>query len=188
MGVLDMGFFSKTAKNYLFSDKRGIVLIITALLMIPMMILVGVSIDFSRVQSARRLLQSGMDAAVIALAKQTNFADLEQSEAENIARSYILSHLSNFKGAELENLAVAINTTNETVDISADVRIGTTFLAVVGNDTIKAAVNTTAVREGNLEVVMVLDNSGSMGTKLKLKVNMIPMIFLKMSLQPGWML
>ena len=66
-------------------DQRGNIAITFALALIPMCILIGGAIDFSRAMSAKRQLRDTLDGAALAVAGTTNFT---QAQAEKIAEDF----------------------------------------------------------------------------------------------------
>jgi len=58
--------------NAYFAHKDGTVAVTLALSIIPLLILLGFSIDFNRLRSAESATQASMDAAVLAIALQAS--------------------------------------------------------------------------------------------------------------------
>jgi hypothetical protein len=62
----------------LATDERGAIGVLFALMIAPLVLLAGLAVDFARVQSARRQLQSAVDIAVLAAAGMTAAKDDER--------------------------------------------------------------------------------------------------------------
>ncbi len=156
-------WFKRTLKH-LYEDQRGNVLIYTTATLIPMATLVGIGIDFSRIQAAKRTLQNAIDTSAVAIAKQANFFDLTEIEAKTIATPYMDKYFQEASVGEVVDFTVTLNKALGTVRIDADVNVDTTILQAIGQSTISYR-GVTKVSAGVrwLELVMVLDNSGSMG-------------------------
>jgi Flp pilus assembly protein TadG len=145
-------------------DRRGAVAMIFALAIIPLMLGAGVAIDYSRAQVVKNRLGLALDATALAVGSSelTDAAAIEQ-----LAQDYFKA---NYPASELGvpgNLNLTV--TSKTVTIIATADLPTTIMRIAGiNDlTVNASVEVT--RETNrLEVVMVLDNTGSMNFSGKL--------------------
>lgn len=158
-------------RTFLSSTKAN-VLIITTTAIVPIFLLTGVVIDYSRIQRAQSTLQSGIDSAAVAVVNHPTFTKLTQSEAKDIALPYIQRHFRNNQDARLLDINVAIDEANLSVEITGDVSVNTTFLSghqknIGQSDTLKGG-STSQVSKTllNLELVFVLDSSGSMLGKM----------------------
>lgn len=145
-------------------DQRGNIAITFALALIPMCILIGGAVDFSRSMSAKRLLRDTLDGAALAIAGTPNFT---QAQAEQIAKDFATANFPSQEiGAPAKVDSVVFNETSVTINGSATVP--TTMLDLIGMDEIKVVTNTTVDRSGwNIEAAMALDITGSMaGSRL----------------------
>jgi len=140
-------------------DQRGNIAITFALALIPMCILIGGAIDFSRAMSAKRQLRDTLDGAALAIAGTTNFT---QAQAEKIAEDFAAANFSTQETSSAAKIdSVVFNDTSVTINGSADVP--TTMLDLIGMDNIKVTTNTVVDRSGwNIEAAMALDITGSM--------------------------
>jgi Flp pilus assembly protein TadG len=144
-------------------DERGVVLILFTLLVMPLMLIVGVAIDFSQTLVVKRQLSAAVDAAALSLGTQPN---LDDEEAEQKAEDFIHAHYPEAAIGRLKSFSVRRE--DDMIDVSATAELDTSFLRIAGYDTLNVTVNNRVIRKQNkLEVVMVLDNTGSMaGTKI----------------------
>jgi Flp pilus assembly protein TadG len=148
---------------------RGAVLLIFTIFVVPLLLVVAVATDFAQLLVVKRQLTGGADAAALTLGMLPSLTD---AEADVKAEAYIRAHYPGKIGT-LKSFTVQRN--GGTVDVSATAEMQTTFLRVAGYDKLTITVNSEATRAVNsLEVVMVLDNSGSMdqqagGGKTKLE-------------------
>jgi Flp pilus assembly protein TadG len=139
-------------------DEKGIVLILFALLIIPLLLVVAVAIDFSQTLVVKRQLTAAVDAAALTLGA---LPTLDDAEAEAKAEDYIRAH---YPGGAIGRLTgFSVLREGEAVEVSATAEIDTSFLRVAGYDTLTVTVNSRVLRKQNkLEIVMALDNTGSM--------------------------
>jgi len=140
-------------------DERGVVLILFVLLFFPLMLVVAVVIDFSQTLVVKRQLTAAVDSAALALG---TLPSLDDDEAEGKAEDYIRANYPDSSIGRLTGFAVTRE--DDTIDVSASAEVDTTFMRIAGYDTLTVTVNNRVMRKQNrLEVVMALDNTGSMG-------------------------
>jgi Flp pilus assembly protein TadG len=143
-------------------DESGIVLILVTLMMVPLLLIVAVAIDYSQALVVKRQLIGAVDAAALTVAQMP---DLDDDEAQEKAEDYIKAHYPNAAIGSLKTFSVTRD--NGTVDVSATAELDTTFLRIAGTDKLEVTVNSRAMmRQTKLEVVMVLDNTGSMADRV----------------------
>lgn len=151
-------FFCKFGRN-----ERGVIAIIVALAFIPMVLATGAAVDFSRSFLVKARLGSALDAAGLVVgASDPNSADLQ-------------TVLQNFFNANFPTQALVTPTgLSMTIEggeifLSASARVETTFLKIIGKNFFDVEVAATVTRETTgLEVVLVLDNTGSMANNGKI--------------------
>lgn len=151
--------------------ERGVVLVLFVLLIIPLLIVAAVAIEFSQTLVVKRQLTGAVDSAALALGA---LPTLDSEELRPKALSYISAHYPPDAIGTLTHYDATRE--GENINVTATAEVETTFLRVIGYDTLAVTVASNVVTKGKkLEVVMVLDNSGSMsGTKmdsLKLAAN-----------------
>ena len=139
-------------------DEEGGIIIFTLLLLITMLVVGGMAVDFMRFESRRVQLQSVSDRAVLSA------SDLSQTiDSKVVVRDF-------FRSAGFEEYIVgepiATNMAGtKTVRVDSQIDIDTIYLRLVGIDQLSAPAVSGAVEgTGNVEVSLVLDISGSMGT------------------------
>jgi Flp pilus assembly protein TadG len=145
-------------------DERGAVAVQFAFLALPISILCFGLLDMNRVSLQRRQLQDALDAATLIAARSTAVTD---SALDTVGDAAFL--------AEMSGLGVDLTGTNSTFKAGTDNKvIGTvsvTIKPIITNLWTQADMPVTArsevVRSVNkLEVALVLDNTGSMDSKL----------------------
>ncbi len=148
-------------------DKTGNVAVIFAIVLVPLIGLVGMGIDYSRASMVQAQMQSSIDATALALSKEAaNDTNSQlQTDALNIFNV-------NFNQPSLQNLAVTASYTTSggtSVAVTASGSLPTDFLAILGINTIPLSATSTAKwGMSRLRVALVLDNTGSMSQYGKL--------------------
>lgn len=146
--------------------ERGAVAIIFALSLIPLLAGAGVAIDFLRAATARAVLQSAVDAAVLAVGANNDFN-------EGVALPLVQNYLAaNPVGQTITITPPVVDVDEEarTVRLTVRATVPTGLMALVGINTVEIAAAAGAERAstGPLDLVLVLDTTASMvpGNKL----------------------
>lgn len=140
--------------------KRGNVAVIFALAMIPVVGGVGGAVDFSRAYVAKARLLDAIDSAALAVgtSQLTELGDMQVMAQKFFDANYDVSLLGG--GA-----TITLSVSDGVITVNADTHIETLLLGVVGMETIEVSAHTEVVKESKaIEVAMVLDNTGSMGS------------------------
>jgi Flp pilus assembly protein TadG len=156
------GFSARLARRLrLFRrDERGGAIIFTLFLLLMMLIVAGYAIDTMRFENKRARLQATLDRAVLAA------TDLDQTlDPESVVRDY-------FDKAGLLNQITNINVTESmngrTVSATAQLDVNT--LLMLGVDRLIAPASGAATESiSDVEIVLVLDISGSMRSNSKIQ-------------------
>lgn len=155
---------SKTLKRFAISQS-GNAAMLFALMLIPILLIVGFALDSSRQVSANRHVQSAIDAAALAGARAMEDATLADAEIEAIALAAYRGNLQTAH-ADLACLDPTINVSRTlgTVQIDASCEVPTVFGASFTKDTmpVEAGVRAKAAIT-KLDLALMLDVSGSMG-------------------------
>ena len=147
----------------LIQDVRGNVAILFGLAIIPLALGVGVGVDYGRALLVRERMQSALDAATLAVGSWPGLSD---TEMKTKAQEYFdANYPSNSFGAVSP---LTLSTSGNTIVVSASGSVPTTFMRIANIDDVAVAASTTVLRGmGTVEVVLALDNSGSMaGSKI----------------------
>ncbi|MGE0754212.1 MAG: pilus assembly protein TadG-related protein [Alphaproteobacteria bacterium] len=124
----------------------------------------GMAIDMSRAQIAQSRLSNALDAAGLAAGSVASSGDINA-----VAQKYFDANFpSGFMGTNLSTLTVVPDATNEVIVLDIDGTVDTVFMHMLGIDDVDIAAHTEITRASRgMELVMVLDNTGSMsGSKL----------------------
>lgn len=135
-----------------------------ALSLLPITASVGAAVDMSRALLVKARLSQALDAAGLAVGGMTG---LSETQAIAVANSYFNANYPVHEIGTPGTLSVRV--TDQTVTLSAAANLETSVLAAVGIDQISVSMATEITRESKgLEVVMVLDNTGSMNSNGKI--------------------
>jgi Flp pilus assembly protein TadG len=152
-------------------EEKGAIIVLFALLIVPFLFATGAAIDYGRMLLVKRQLTSAVDAAALAVARSTDFDDQDALKAQ--AQSYIEANYPAIPGESLANLSITKASYldgSEEIGVTLSVDVPAPFMKIGGIDHLTVAVTSKVLRrENELEVVMVLDNSGSMSSSGKLQ-------------------
>ena len=152
--------FSKARFKTFIRDSRANTAIVFALSAIPMVIIAGGVIDLVSAHSTKSKLQKAVDSAALAAAAAAQISD---SEAKAVGlKAFALNFAGN--GAEQYVTSPDVTVTDEQVVATATTHRPTTFLKMIGINTMDVFVKAVAKRGsgGALEIALVLDNTKSM--------------------------
>ncbi len=136
---------------------------IFALTLIPLAGVVGAALDYSLAITARGKLQSASDAAALAAAKALGKnPGITDAQLKNIAKASFESNSDNLYQAK--NVGFQLQRLDKGIRIDANAKVETNVIRVLGFDKVDVGVKSeTEASTSKVEVVMVLDNTGSMG-------------------------
>lgn len=145
-------------------NRSGGVLITFGLILLPMMTAIGVAVDYARALSVKSQMGNAIDAAALAVGSSVNADD---AAATAQAQAYFDANFPPDTPGVSVNIAVATN--ENKISITATGSVETTFLKIAGYNDISVHSFTEVTRkQKKIELVMVLDNTGSMGWDSKL--------------------
>ncbi len=146
-------------RNFL-TDRGGNYAIAAAITAVPLVLGVGVAIDFQTVSRTKTELQQVLDSAALAIAREG--MKLSDKDARQIAENFIAANYRD----EVSTLSVTRN--GYSVNVAATLRPKLAFGGVVGKDKWSVAVDSTAeYMMSKYEIALALDTTGSMkGAKL----------------------
>jgi len=146
-------------------NRRGNVAIIFSLSLLPLAVLTGGVVDFSAAMNARTRLAQALDAAALAVGVDPNITN---AEAVDLANDFIAANYPDNEIGTVQNIAISINDDADTITVNGDARVRTAMLGLIGIDHITVSWESEVQRaRQRLELVMVLDNTGSMrGSKI----------------------
>jgi len=113
MSRLLLSFFCRLGR-----DERGAALLIFTLFLLPLLAVVAVSVDLSRVLLIKQKLTNAVDAAALAVGRHPALSD---TDATAMADSFIHAHYTATDFGNLVSFAVVPSTSR--VDVTATARI-----------------------------------------------------------------
>jgi len=142
-------------------DRRGNVLVMTGLAIVPLMGVVGVSVDYSRASNVRQALTSAIDAASLMAARDAQ--KLTDADLKTRIDGWIRDNLPPEARSDFTGATVTIDRTARTIQIAANANVPTTIARVLGTQYLAVGSNTQSTWGTNtIELALVLDNTGSM--------------------------
>ncbi|MCP5368611.1 MAG: VWA domain-containing protein [Hyphomicrobiales bacterium] len=143
----------------LHADNRGAVLVFVAFSIIPLIGFVGIGTDVARAYMVKSRLSSALDAA--GLAGGRNFYS-EHRDAD-INMFFDTNFPTGFLNAAVTGPTITVDDSKETIYLTAEADVPTTFMALFGFDYITVSSATEVTRQMiALDVVLAIDMSGSM--------------------------
>ncbi len=138
--------------------EQGVTIPLLAFSMVAITGLVGLAIDTGRMQLVQSKLQFSLDAAGLAAGSTVSTSTLNSEVSK-----YLNANFNGYLGATLTGTSVSVDTTNTVITLSATATLPTTFMNVVGVQSITLTAHSEISRAvTGLELVLVLDNTGSM--------------------------
>ena len=150
-----MGFLNRFVRQ----DEQGSVFLIMAFAMLGVVGSVGVAVDLARSQMVQAKLQSSVDAAGLVVGSRLNSSDVNA-----LATKYVqLNFSSGTLGTQLGTVTTEITADNAIVTLTANASVPTTFMNIFGKTSVPISATSEVTRaQKGMELVLVLDNTGSM--------------------------
>ncbi|MHA1600836.1 MAG: pilus assembly protein TadG-related protein [Alphaproteobacteria bacterium] len=144
-------------------DERGSIVVFLAAGLIVLIGVVGLGVDTVRGYLVQSRLSAALDSAGLAGARvmfsPTRDADIQMYFAANFPPGYM--------GATVTGPIINVDPGNSVLTLSASADVGTSFMRVLGFDTMTVASASQITRQTNyLEVMLAIDVSGSMGSSV----------------------
>jgi Flp pilus assembly protein TadG len=155
------------------NDCLGSVTQITAVADLPMLLAAGAAIDTVRINREQVAFDAAVDSAALAVAAddRASLQGLSQAqvttriaELEDFAKKYMAENYTPQYGSSQE-MAVDIDITGQTIDLTASHDFPTTIMSLTGIDEINLTSHAQIMKAMRpIELVMIMDTTGSMGT------------------------
>lgn len=153
-------------------DSSGNIAVIFTLALMPILLAIGVAVDYSRANRARSAMQSALDSASLMIARDISDGKIKPEDVATTGKAYFTG-LYTLKDKQNVQANVTYTQSNgggkgSTVVITASGEIKSEFMQVAGFKTIGFNSSSTSTWGNSLlRVALVLDNTGSMaGSKL----------------------
>ena len=147
--------------RHLRPDRRGAVVVFLAFAIIPLIGIVGIATDTARAYLVKSRLSSALDAAGLAgghsFFLKTRDADIQMFFDANFPAGYM--------GSTISGPVIAVDEAAKTITLSAGATIPTSFMRVLGYQTMTVSADAEVTRKMKaLDVVLAIDMSGSMSS------------------------
>jgi Flp pilus assembly protein TadG len=143
-------------------NTRGGVAPLAAVVALPLMVAVGVAMDYSKVNAARSAFQVALDSTVLMLSKDaaTETKDVLQTEATNTFNS-LFSH-PDVAPSSVHVTPTFTTSGGSTLSLTGTATVNTSFISVIASTVNISATSVSTWGNTRLRVALVLDNTGSM--------------------------
>lgn len=157
-------FITRFSKN-----NQGVSAVIIAFLAIPLFGAIGLSIDLGRAYVLKSKLSTALDAAGLAVGRNI-FAPTDAEIYADAQKYFDANFPSGFMGTStitMDSSTVTWDSTRENISLNVRADLGTTFMNVLGQPSLAVGAVTEIKRDNRgMELVLVLDNTGSMDSYL----------------------
>lgn len=151
--------------------RRGNVAMIFGLLLVPVLLVTGMAIDYTRTAQAKAVIQEASDAALLRAARmRSQNPAITDAELTVLARRIFDAAIARLADVSIDAFAVHYDPVAEAFTLDVDGEMDTTIMGVAGIGQLKIDV-LSEVKLGKppyMEVVMALDNTGSMNDNNKI--------------------
>jgi Flp pilus assembly protein TadG len=146
------------------ANRSGVTAILFGIMLIPLMLGVGLAVDYSRALRVKQHLGRALDVAALAMG---SWRDLNDAQLKLKAKAFFAANY------DAENLGtpspLTVNIQENKITISATSTVDMIIMPIAGfNQVTVGALSEVTLNEKKIELVMVLDNTGSMGWSGKL--------------------
>ena len=146
-------------------DRDGNIGILFGLALLPMLAATGAAMDYSRASDARAQLQSAIDSTALAVAKRS--PSLTDAQLKLEAEQHFKATLQN--RFNLATQPISVQRIGKTLAISASGILPTTFMRLFGVNALSVGSKAeAAISQRQVELALVLDNTGSMSRLSKM--------------------
>ena len=163
-----------------FADKRGNIAITAVIAMLPIMASVAAAVDWTAFSRDKGFVQQSLDAAALATAKELySIGENNDDALEVYAKRFFEANIETRVDLSTLDFSFVINHGDTsvqppiptTIQLSAILDFQTSFAPIMGVDEIKADISSQiSVGNRSVEIALVMDNSGSMGSNSRLSI------------------
>lgn len=155
----------KTLLKRFRRDERGAFMVLFGVLALVLVATSGAVVDFTQIEQARTRAQNALDAAALALQPHVFDEPAKTEEWFTAAAKALVKERLADDTVQSDVTNATINVRNGQLILKANIIVPTSFVALVGIPNVRASLISEATRKRlNIEVAMVLDNSGSMAS------------------------
>ena len=145
-------------------DERGAFAVMFGLMAVVLIAMGGAVVDYVTLEQTRNRAQIALDAAALALQPEIFKTPLDEDDIRIRAQALLVERIGEEWNVIVDDpIEIDVNVAEGSLYFRARVTVPTLFVTLVGVDELSAQIQSEATRKKlALEVVMVLDNSGSM--------------------------
>lgn len=143
----------------LLRHEAGSIMPAAAAVIIAMIAAVGIAVDMGRLHLVETRLQTSLDAAGLAAGATTN-----GTSVTTVVTNYMnVNYPANYMGSTVGAPTVTTASSGMVINLTATATMNTTFLSILGINTLSTTAYSQITKQNSgLELVLVLDNTGSM--------------------------
>lgn len=152
-------------------DREGSIAIVFSLILVVLVCLLGLAIDFARAQRASAVVMRSIDAAALYGSKVLVEDGASDGEVKTRVANFLDSQIrtNTMQGSSYSGLHMITDPVEGSVSIDVEVHVPTTFSRIFNADSISFHKSAkTSYKIKNVELAMVLDTTGSMGSNNKI--------------------
>ncbi|MCR4377033.1 MAG: pilus assembly protein [Rhodospirillales bacterium] len=148
------------------ANQRGAVAVLFALSVIPLMVMAGMAVDLSRAYLVKTRLSHALDSAGLAVGSMRT-TSTNSTYLESQFTNFVTANYPDAQEGTVHNLTFVDN--GGIISVTGKATVETVFMGLIGVNSITVSANAEVVVEtSGLELVMVLDNTGSMSSNNKM--------------------
>ena len=143
----------------LLNAQHGSALPMVAMAIFALTAATGAAIDMGRIQMVQAKLTNALDAAGLAVGSEASTVNVN-TEA---LKYFNINFPANFLGSTVHDFTIAAANNNAVLNLSVKADVPTTFMRLFGTQKVTLSASSQITRQSTgLELVLVLDNTGSM--------------------------
>ncbi|MBN8941400.1 MAG: VWA domain-containing protein [Rhizobiales bacterium] len=136
-----------------------------AVALYPVMVMISSAVDLSRISQQQVRLQAALDVAALRVARQISDGTLT-GDMSTVARAIVLA---NINPSELRNVAVSAALDGSSVRVNGSGQISPMAISLVSTGSLTISGTASAIwQTKKIDLVLVLDNTGSMASSNKM--------------------
>ena len=149
------------------SGIEGNIVTSVALLSLPLMASVGAAADFAMIHNQKSGLQQAIDAAAIATTREHAVSTLSDTDANEVAKSYVYSNMGLVAGSDIAkklSIETKISDDQSRVTVYASLKWSPILIHHFSDTVLPLKVSSTAARAGSENVCVIALNSANSET------------------------
>lgn len=142
-------------------EQRGSAMPFFGLGVLMLVAATGTAVDMGRVQIVQSRMQNALDATGLAIGSTISTSNM----ATETTKYFYANFPAGFLGSTVTSLTANPNNANSVINLAATGKVNTTFMKVLGISSVNVSATSQVMRQSKgMELVMVIDNTGSMAS------------------------